>query len=110
MQLPSVVEGGGFRHLLVVAEPRFVLPSCTYVTQTEIPKLYIDVKEKVKDVVLSALFHCITTDLWTSQYQSKGYITLTTHFNDGKWLLHGFVLGTLEVPMEYTADKIKKVV
>ena len=99
MQPLAVVEGGGFRHLLAIVEPRFVLPSRTYFTQTEIPKLYVDVKEKVKAVVVSAPFHCITTDLWTSQYQSKGYITLTTHFVDGEWLLLGFVLATSEMPM-----------
>ena len=55
-------------------------------------------------------FHCITNDTWTSQYQVKGYLTLTTHFIDNEWLLHGFVLATLEVPMEHTAENIKNVV
>ena len=66
MQPLAVVEDGSFRHLLTVARPRFVLPSCTYFTQTEIPKLYVDVKQNVKVTILSAPIHCITTDLRTS--------------------------------------------
>ena len=110
MQPLAMVEGCGFRHLLAVAEPRFVLPSRTYFTQTEIPKLYVDIKQKVKGVVSSGPFHCITTDLWTSQYQVKGYLTLTTHFIDNEWALNSFVLATLEVPMEHTAENIGRVV
>ena len=57
----------------------------------------------MQHVVSSASFHCATTDMWTSQHQVIGYLTLTTHFIDSKWALHSFVLATLEVPMERTA-------
>ena len=109
MQPIAVVDGSGFRNLMAVAEPRFVVPSRTYFMQTEIPRLYADIKQKVQSVVSSAPFHCITTDMWTSQHQVKGYLTLTTHFIDSEWALHSFVLATLEVPMEHTAENIGKV-
>ena len=38
--------------------------------QTEIPRLYVDIKQKVQSVV--ALFHYIAIDMWTSQHQVKG--------------------------------------
>jgi len=47
MQHLSVVEGNGFRNLMAVAEPRFIIPSRTPFTQTEIPKVYVEVKQKV---------------------------------------------------------------
>jgi len=110
MQPLSVVEGHGFRHLMAIAEPRFAVPSRTYFTQTELPKVYVEMKQKVHDIVSSGRFHSVTTDLWTSQYQVKGYLTLTTHFIDSEWVLRSFVLATVEVPMEHTAENIKKVV
>ena len=67
-------------------------------------------KQKVHDVVSSGQFQCATTDLWTSQYQVKGYLTLTTHFIDSEWVLHSVYLATVAVPMEHTAGNIKKVV
>ena len=105
-----MVDGSGFRNLMAVAEPRFVVPSRTYFMQTEIPRLYADIKQKVQSVMSSVPFHCITTDMWTSQHQVKGYLTLTTHFIDSEWALHSFVLATLEVPMEHTAENIGKVI
>ena len=38
--------------------------------QTEIPRLYVDIKQKVQTVL--ALFHYIATDMWTSQHKVKG--------------------------------------
>ena len=38
--------------------------------QTEIPRLHVDIKQKVQSVVV--LFHYIATDMWTSQHQVKG--------------------------------------
>ena len=64
----------------------------------------------MKGVVSSGPIYCITTDLWTSQYQVKGYLTLTTHFIDNEWALKSFVLATLEVPMEHTAENIGRVI
>ena len=110
MQPLSAVEGHGFRHLMAIVEPRFAIPSRPYFIQTELPKIYIEMKQKMRDVVSSGRFHSVTTDLWTSQYQVKGYLTLTTHFMDSEWVLRSFVLATVEVPMEHTAENIKKVV
>jgi len=38
MQPLSVVEGNGFRNLMAVAEPCFIIPSRTHFTKTEIPR------------------------------------------------------------------------
>ena len=65
MQPIAVVDGSGFCNSMAVAEPQFVVPSHTYFMQTEIPRLYADIKQKVQSMVSSAPFHCITTDMWT---------------------------------------------
>ena len=101
MQPISVVDGSGFHNLMAVAEAWFVVPSCTCFIQTEVPKLNVDTKENVQSAVSSAPSHCITTDMWSSQHQVKGYLTLTTHFINNKCALQCFVLATLEVPMEH---------
>ena len=71
---------------MTIAKPRFAVLSRTYFTQTELPRIYVEMKQKVHDVVYSGRFHSVTTNLWTSQYQVKGYLTLTTHFIDSKWV------------------------
>ena len=45
----SVVNNGGFRHVLQLAEPRYPIPSNNYLRQTAVPDLYASVRQKVVD-------------------------------------------------------------
>lgn len=106
LQPISVVDGEGFKFLMEVAEPRFTVPSRTYFTNTLLPAMYVDVQQKVR-VVLSAANYCsVTTDLWTSKYQTRAYITLTCHLIDDDWNLNSFVLTTSEVAEDHTSENL----
>ncbi|KAL4583559.1 hypothetical protein LXL04_008137 [Taraxacum kok-saghyz] len=39
----------------------------------------------------------ITTDMWTSNHQRKGYMTLTAHFTDDSWKLQSRLLSVTEL-------------
>ncbi len=45
----SVVENTGFRNMLHTLEPRYVIPSRKYFSETAVPQTYKDFKEKVKE-------------------------------------------------------------
>ena len=106
LQPISVVDGEGFKRLMELAEPRFIVPSHTYVTNTLLPALYVDVQHKVKIVLSSAHYCSVTTDLWTAKYQCKGYITLTCHLVDDNFELKSFVLTTTEVAEDHTSENL----
>ena len=52
----------------------------------------------------------ITTDLWTSQYQQRSYISLTVHFIDRNFTLQSKCLQTLEVPQDHDTASLKDVI
>ena len=106
MQPLSVVENKGFLELMKVAEPRFKVPSRGYFTKTVIPSLFSRVKEGVKELLKTAQFLCITTDLWTAVHSNRAYLCLTCHGIDGDWELRSFCLAAKELPVAHTAENI----
>ena len=106
MQPLSVVENKGFMELMKVAEPRFKVPSRGYFTKTVIPSLFSRAKEHVKEMLKTARFLCITTDLWTAAHSNRAYLCLTCHGIDSNWQLCSFCLATKELPVAHTAENI----
>lgn len=93
LQPLSVVENEGFRELLRVAEPRYVIPSRKTVTNVIIPKLYEETRKKIiselgsKRMVSLAL----TTDGWSS-CTNQSYLSYTGHFVDEHFRLKEYCL------------------
>ena len=77
MQPLLVVENKGFLELMKIAEPRFKVPSRGYFTKTVIPSLFSRVKNGVKEILKTARFLCITTDLWTAAHSNRAYVPLS---------------------------------
>ena len=48
----SVVVNEGFRQLLNECEPRYIIPTRRFITETVLPNLYKDMKEKVRDILV----------------------------------------------------------
>lgn len=42
----SVVDNEGFRQLLIECEQHYTIPTCKFVTETAVPQLNTDVKQK----------------------------------------------------------------
>ncbi|KAL0463443.1 UNVERIFIED_CONTAM: hypothetical protein Slati_0231900 [Sesamum latifolium] len=63
--------------------------------------------EKVKCFQLLDKLKCrvaITTDMWTSSNNKKGFMAVTIHFVDDSWTLRSFILMFVYVPAPHTAD------
>ena len=106
MQPLSVVENKGFLELMKIAEPRFKVPSRGYFIKTVIPSLFSRVKNGVKEVLKTARFLCITTDLWTAAHCNRAYLCLACHGINSDWQLCNFCLATKELPTAHSADNI----
>ena len=97
-ELPfSYVENDGFRNLMWVTEPKFVVPSRSTITR-DCLKLYLKERTKLKEVLTKNEQQvCLTTDTWTS-CQNMIYMCLTAHFIDDSWRLHKRILNYSLIP------------
>ncbi|KAL4325625.1 hypothetical protein GQ457_11G026650 [Hibiscus cannabinus] len=48
----------------------------------------------------------ITTDMWTSTHQKKGFMAITAHFIDNSWILQSRIIRFTYVPCPHTAEVI----
>ena len=80
-----------------MAEPRFTVPSRKYFSNTVIPAIYSQEKEKVQRSLDGVEYCLMTTDLWTAQHQNRSYISLTAHFVDVDWVMQTRCLETREL-------------
>ncbi|XP_039520337.1 E3 SUMO-protein ligase ZBED1-like [Pimephales promelas] len=104
----SVVENEGFRHLLHTLEPKYSIPSRQHFSESCIPKLYRQVKEKIQHTLTDAERVAITTDGWTS-CTTEGYVTLTCHYIDTDWQMKNYVLQTRVLNDSHTGVNLGKV-
>lgn len=48
----------------------------------------------------------ITTDMWTSDNQKRGYMAITAHFINESWSLRNILMRFIYVPAPHTAEII----
>ncbi|KAF7802376.1 zinc finger BED domain-containing protein DAYSLEEPER-like [Senna tora] len=83
----AMVDHIGFRRFVASCQPLFTMVSRNTI-KSDILKMYES--ERFKTL---ALFEnnptriAITTDMWTSSNQNKGYMSITAHFIDDNWQL-----------------------
>lgn len=88
----SMVEHIGFRRFTSSLQPLF-----KPVSRNTIKKDIIEIYdfEKAKTMSLLEASKCriaITTDMWTSSNQKKGFMVVTTHFIDESWVLQNRII------------------
>ncbi|KAK6168330.1 hypothetical protein SNE40_020888 [Patella caerulea] len=99
-----VVENAGFRNLLTILEPNYVLPSRQHFSEKKIPELYEEVKRKVLyDINNKQL--SLTTDGWTSR-ATESYVTITSCHIDENWEIKNYVLQTRSMPQSHTGSNL----
>ncbi|XP_060557870.1 E3 SUMO-protein ligase ZBED1-like [Ruditapes philippinarum] len=105
----SVVSNEGFRDLINILDPNYVIPSKTYFSQTLIPELYQSVKSKVVESLSKSHTVALTTDGWTSR-ATESYITITSCHINNDWELISHVLQTRAMPCSHTAENVAQVI
>lgn len=88
----SIVDHVGFRRFAASLQPLFQVP-CRNTIKKEIFKVYESERSlatKLFDNLQSRV--AITSDMWTSGNQKKGYMAVTAHYIDGSWNLQSRIL------------------
>ncbi len=94
------VEKDGFRRMIKTLDPRYVIPSRKYFSQTAIPNLYQQHRAKL-EVDLATIPHfAATTDTWFSR-SMEPYLSLTVHFISDDWVLRSHCLQTSYFPDDH---------
>ncbi|KAK9961837.1 hypothetical protein ABG768_007237 [Culter alburnus] len=96
----SVVENVGFRRLMKVMEPNYVIVSRKHLSEEVIPNMYQTVKDGVMCKLKTAERVGITSDTWTS-VATESYMSVTAHYIDELWNLVSYVLQTTEVQTDH---------
>uniref|UniRef100_A0A803LDI9 Transposase n=1 Tax=Chenopodium quinoa TaxID=63459 RepID=A0A803LDI9_CHEQI len=100
----SMVEHAGFRKYSKTLQPGFKVP-CRNTTKKDILHRYEAEKESISALLRKVKGRvALTTDMWTTNHQNKGYMAVTAHFFDNTWTLHSQILRFLYVPAPHTAD------
>ena len=74
----SLVDDVGFSRLIGALEPRYVMPSRRYITETIMPKLYENCKKGVENQLKGVPHFSFTSDLWSTTVSVNSLISLST--------------------------------
>ncbi|KAL8546091.1 hypothetical protein ACS0TY_005983 [Phlomoides rotata] len=100
----SMVEHFGFCRFLCSLQPLFKVVSRNTV-KNDIMKIYEFEKTKTMRIIEKNTSKIdITTDMWTTSNQKKGYMTITAHFIDETWKLQSRIIRFIYVPCPHTAE------
>ncbi|XP_054861274.1 zinc finger BED domain-containing protein 4-like [Amphiprion ocellaris] len=99
----TIVGNEGFRELLKLIAPSYVLPSRKAIKDLVIQK-YEEEKEKTKMDLQSVVAISLTADMWTS-INMKAYLAVTCHYVDKEsHELRSSVLGVQHFPQRHTVS------
>ncbi|KAL8497790.1 hypothetical protein ACS0TY_021212 [Phlomoides rotata] len=100
----SMVEHFGFRRFPSSLQPLFKVVSRNTV-KNDIMKIYEFEKTKTMRIIEKNTSKiAITTDMWTTSNQKKGYMAITAHFIDETWKLQSHIIRFIYVPCPHTAE------
>lgn len=88
----SIMDHVGLKRVFTSLQPLFKVP-----TRNTIKKEVLQVYDFEKKYAMKMLDShegrvAITTDMWTSSNQKKGYMAVTAHYIDGSWTLQSRIL------------------
>lgn len=88
----SIVDHEGFKEYSLTLQPLFKVPSRNTI-RSDILKFHNEKKLETMSILEAIKGRiAITTDMWTAEHQTKGYMAITAHFIDDSWVLQQRVL------------------
>lgn len=76
----SVVQDTGFNRLIKTLEPRYVLPSRKYFSESIVPDIKEKINAKLAEMLVDVPYLSLTTDIWSSSSAQESLISLTAHW------------------------------
>ncbi|KAH0639010.1 hypothetical protein KY285_035596 [Solanum tuberosum] len=102
----SIVDHVGFRNFVASIQPMFKMVSRNTI-KNDILKNFDNLKSKTAsllDKVTSRV--AITTDMWTSNSNKKGFMAITGHFIDDSWSIQSHIFRFVYVPAPHDKDAL----
>ena len=100
----------GFRRVIAALEPRYTLPSDSWLRKTLIPELYDGLCKDLMNLMESASFVSCTTDTWSTAQCTDSLLSVTVHWVDADWVRRSALLAASPIVGSHTAENIKTVV
>lgn len=88
----SIVNHIGFRRYSFELQPLFKVPSRNTIKKDIIKTFEVEREKTMKLLDANKSRIAITTDMWTSNNQKKGFMAITSHFIDDSWNLQNRLL------------------
>ncbi|GFX30567.1 t-complex protein 1 subunit delta [Trichonephila clavipes] len=106
MQPYNLVDRKEFINIVKVLNPRYSLPGRKHFTATAVPKLYNEVRDKIRQELslINKDTISVTTDCWTS-IANTPYITITVHFITSEWALKSACLACAHFDDDHNGQK-----
>ena len=76
----SVVHDTGFNRLIKTLEPRYVLPSRKYFSESIVSDIKEKINAKLAEMLIGVPYVSLTTDIWSSSSAQESLISLTAHW------------------------------
>ena len=102
----SVVANPGFRRLMEVLEPRYVLPSRHYFTEKALPAAHKKLRDHVQEQLANVPAIGFTTDIWSSSVCPMSLLSFTAQWIDASFTLQRVTLHTQDFRGSHTAERI----
>ncbi|KAI3496146.1 hypothetical protein L1887_38499 [Cichorium endivia] len=105
----AIVDHHGFRKFVSGLQPFFKVP-CRNTIKGEIIKIFdYEKKRAMRILEKNASRVAITTDMWTSSNQKKGFMAITAHLIDDNWNMQSRIMRFIYVPCPHTAEVLAEV-
>jgi hypothetical protein len=88
----SMVDHVGFRKFCAALQPLFKVVSRNTIRKDIFTMYELQKENMVKYFRKLSSRVAVTTDLWTANYQKRGYMAVTAHFLDDDWKLKSFLI------------------
>ncbi|KAG5561782.1 hypothetical protein RHGRI_004728 [Rhododendron griersonianum] len=100
----SMVEHAGFKSFVLALQPLFQMVSRNTL-KADIFKIYDGERLKAMKAIEKIQSRvAVTTDMWTSSNQKRGFMVITGHYVDDSWKLQSIILRFIYVPCPHTAE------
>ncbi|KAG5544434.1 hypothetical protein RHGRI_017006 [Rhododendron griersonianum] len=100
----SMGEHTGFKSFVLALQPLFQMVSRNTL-KADIFKIYDGERLKAMKAIEKIQSRvAVTTDMWTSSNQKRGFMVITGHYVDDSWKLQSIILRFIYVPCPHTAE------
>ncbi|XP_037450737.1 zinc finger BED domain-containing protein RICESLEEPER 3-like [Triticum dicoccoides] len=104
----SMVDHLGFRRFVAALQPLFKLHTRNTIRGDIVGRYKTERKKAIEYMSMIQSRVVVTTDMWISDSQKKGYMAITAHFIDGSWRLRTILMRFIYVPAPHNAAAIAR--